>query len=104
MPADTRGPFPRQAVRDLLGITRSLYRAQLAAERLDGDRLDRLAKIGNQLREALDLAVKCRPGTMGRRAAWEHAERATTQLGQFVQQSELLRAAVAATEARLMRR
>jgi hypothetical protein len=72
-------------VRDLLGITRALYRAELALPppRADRLRLDRLEEIGKQFRRALDLS-KGEPDTMGHRAAWTWAERATQALGEFV--------------------
>ncbi len=76
-------PFPQATVRDLLGITRALYRAELAAIplRLRGERINRLEAIGKTLREALDLATRCERGTMGRRAAWDKAERVTADFG-----------------------
>jgi ABC-type tungstate transport system permease subunit len=80
MPADTHGPFPFGAVRDLLGITRALYRAA------DGEpqRQSQLQQIGLGLRQALDLARRTQEGTLGRRGAWQQAERATEALGELV--------------------
>lgn len=109
MPLDNRGPFPREVVRDLLGITRVLYRAELKMPppRADRRRRERLEEIGKHFRLALELAAKCDQGTMGRRAAWDWAEKATEALGEFVQESvsDPLRLldAVEATAAKLMR-
>jgi hypothetical protein len=79
MPADTHGPFPFGAARDLLGIARAMFRASS-----DETRRERLKTIGHQLRLALQLARDSGPGTMGRRAAWSHAEQATAALGDLV--------------------
>jgi hypothetical protein len=85
---------PRGPVRDLLGITRALYRAELAA---GGDpvRLQQLVDVGGLLRRALDLS-KGQPDTIGHRAAWMWAEQATAALGAFVGEqlplAEVLRA------------
>jgi hypothetical protein len=96
-------PFPKEAVRDLLGITRALYRAEKAMPALNAARLEQLLEIGKQFRLALDLS-KFEPDTMGGRAARSWAEKATKALGQFVADSELMAPAVAATAARLGRR
>lgn len=98
-------PFPREAVRDLLGITRALYRAELAAPppRADRARIDRLLEIGKQYRLALDLGIKCPPDTLGGRAARHWADTATAALGEFVASSELMATAVACTALKLKR-
>lgn len=80
MPADTHGPFPFEPVRDLLGITRALYRAADGEPRRQAE----LQRIGLGLREALELARRSGEGTLGRRAAWTKAERATKALGALV--------------------
>jgi hypothetical protein len=77
-------PFPYAAVRDLLGIVRGLYRAE-KAEGARRAELDRLARIGRHLVLALDLAGN-EPGSVGARAAWEHADRACNELGGLVHQ------------------
>jgi len=99
MPADTHGPFPFEAVRDLLGIARALYRAA------DGEpqRQAELQRIGLGLREALELARSSGDGTMGRRAAWQKAERATRALGALVADGCTVEPLVQATAARLAR-
>jgi len=98
-----RAPFPTEAVRDLLGITRALYRAELALPppKADKARVDRLEKIGKQYRQALDLGTKCEPDTMGGRAAVSWAEKATAGLGEFVGEEMLVGPMVRATVARM---
>jgi Uma2 family endonuclease len=62
-------------VRDLLGITRALYRAELAADLpLAQSRCDQLAEIGKQYRLSLELA-ESGPGTMPRHLSLAPAER-----------------------------
>jgi hypothetical protein len=95
-------PFPREAVRDLLGITRALYRAEKARPNLDAARLECILEIGKQFRLALDLS-RYDPDTMGGRAARSWAEKATQALGELVADSELMAPAVAATAERLRR-
>lgn len=76
-------PFPLEAVRDLLGIVRALYAAgkTRGAGRAE---LQRIAHVGRELSEAIDLAVSTRPGSVGHRAAWKRAEDATIAMGDFV--------------------
>jgi hypothetical protein len=90
-------------VRDLLGITRALYRAEKRKRPLNAARLEQLLEIGKQLRLALDLS-RYDSDTMGGRAARRWAEKATEALGQFVADSELMAPAVAAMAERLTRR
>jgi hypothetical protein len=99
MPADTHGPFPFGAVRDLLGITRALYRATR-----DSERQARLESIGRSLNQALELARRCGPGTLGRRAAWDWGERAAAELGQLVADGATVEPLVRAAATRLRRR
>lgn len=77
-----RSQLPRGVVRDLLGITRALYRAELAA---GGNpvRLQSLVDIGGMLRTALELST-VEPDTIGHRAAWGWAGKATAALGDYV--------------------
>lgn len=72
-------------MRDLLAIVRMLYRAELARQpdAMQASRLARLAEIGNELRLALNLS-RGTPDTMGHRAAWGWAEKATAALGEVV--------------------
>src|SRR6187401_2080016 len=80
-----RDRLPRGVVRDLLAIVRMLYRAELARkpDAMQPSRLARLEEIGKQLRLALDLS-RGQPDTMGHRAAWGWADKATTALGEIV--------------------
>lgn len=83
MPLSHDDPFPLEAIRDLLGVVRAIYAAakQSGASRTE---LVKIAKVGKDLADALDLAVSTRDGTMGRRAAWERAEQATRRVGDLV--------------------
>jgi hypothetical protein len=76
-------PFPLEAVRDLLGVVRAIYAAakQRGASRVE---LGRIARVGKQLSDAIDLAVTTRPDTVGHRAAWQHAEEATNHVMDLV--------------------
>jgi hypothetical protein len=96
-------PFPREAVRDLLGITRALYRGEVAKPNPDRAHVERLLQIGQLYRTALEMA-RYAPDTIGGRAARAKAERATLQLGEYVADAELIAPAVAATAAQLSRR
>ena len=96
-------PFPREAARDLLGITRALFRAERAKPIADPSRLARLEDIGKRYRRALDMAGKYGPDTMGGRAAFSWAEQATALLGQYVADCEPIAVAVAATAVKLKR-
>lgn len=94
--------FPREVVRDLLGITRALFRAERSKSSPDPSALARLEDIGRRYRRALDMAGKHPPDTMGGRAALSWAMGATEDLGKYVADSEAI-APVAATAARLRR-
>ena len=94
-------PLPREIVRDLLGITRALYRAELVKPTTDRARMERLVGIGQQFRRALDMSARYGADTMAGRAAFEAARNATEQLGDLVADSAELTHAVAATAARL---
>ena len=99
MPCDNHGPFPLGAVSDLLGITRALYRASAD----DAARRERLEAIGQQLKQALDLARKSGPGTLGRRAAWNWAEQGTAALGELVADGSTIEPLVRAAAAQVKR-
>lgn len=75
--------FPFEAVRDLLGVVRAVYSLR-KAERAGRAELAKIAKVGTELSEAIDLAVSTRPGSIGHRAAWERAEGATRSAGELV--------------------
>jgi len=68
MRPSNRDRLPRGVVRDLLAVTRALYRAELAA---GGNpvRLQQPADVGAMPRSALELS-RVQPDTIGHRAAW----------------------------------
>ena len=70
--------LPREVVRDLLGICRALYATRRAAA-ASAEELARLADAGALFVDALDLS-RTQPDTIGHRAAWAKAERATAAL------------------------
>ena len=76
-------PFPRQTVRDLVGIARLLYRTWRAVNAGD-TRLPDLVAIGKDLQAALAIAEASKPGTRQQRKAWELAETATHRLGSIL--------------------
>jgi len=73
--------LPVGIVRDLLAITRTLYRSARAAG--DLPQVQELEEIGKRLGLALELA-QAKPGTLGHRAAWQHSEAALERLGGVV--------------------
>lgn len=103
-PCDPSSPLPLGVVRDLLGIARALYRAELGRPDAHPDKLEALVAIGQDLRLALELGERSAPGTLGSRAARNRAERATDALGSIVADEVALAPVVAATAARLVGR
>jgi hypothetical protein len=96
-------PFPREVVRDLLGMARALYRSEVAKTLVGRGRVEQLLQICLLYKKALDLGTHYAPDTIAGRAARIKAERATAALGAFVAESELMVPAVAATAERLRR-
>lgn len=96
-------PFPLDEVRDLLGLVRAIYAAQKArgAGRIV---LKRIADVGRELDEARALAVESEPGTVGHRAAWARAERATLAAGDLVSLTDGAQPIVRAAVERVRRR
>ena len=74
-----RDAFPFEAVRDLLGITRALYRAERDGPG-DPVRLQELVEIGEAYRTALNLARRGGERSLGTSAAWNWATLATERL------------------------
>lgn len=76
-------PFPFDAVRDLLGVVRAVY---AAAREGGGGRgqLGRIAKVGQDLSRALDLAGSGRHGAAGLAPAWKCLEEALAEAGDLV--------------------
>jgi hypothetical protein len=76
-------PFPFDAVRDLLGVVRTIY----AAAKEGGssrEELARIAQVGKELSRALDLAGSPQQGASGLSAAWKVADRAMLQVNDLV--------------------
>jgi len=99
---DPYPPLPIGALRDLLGITRALYRTTLVEDPRDASRLRALADIGRTLRAVL-RAAHAQPGTIDHLNAWGAAERATRALGELVGESTPLAPVIAATARRISR-
>ena len=96
-------PFPFRAVRDLIGLLRAMHAA--ARERNAGARvLAHIERVGRELRDAYDLAVATRPDTVGRRAAWARAEKATREVGDLVSLTDEFQPIVLAACKRVRRR
>jgi hypothetical protein len=75
--------FPFDAVRDLLGVVRAIYAA--AKERGGGrTELSRIARVGQELGRALDLAGAARQGAAGQEAAWRCVEGAMLEVSDLV--------------------
>jgi hypothetical protein len=96
-------PLPRETVRDLLGITRALYRATLAEDPRDVVRLQALAEIGKDLRNALADSRGTHPGTLKHIEAWVAAERAMKALGALIGEDLLLAPIVRSLTVRMVR-
>ncbi len=94
--------LPRDVVRDLLGIARALY-ASRRAERATPDELAKLADAGALLVDALDLS-NTQPDTIGHRAAWAKAERATAALLDVLVSCDASLAALVLAQAERLRR
>ena len=75
-------PLPRDTVRDLLGIARALYVVRDNQGALPAE-LDRIREVSAWLVDALELS-RTAPDTLGHRAAWAKAERATSVLTELL--------------------
>lgn len=73
-------PLPLDAIRDLLGLVRALYRVE-GEGNADSYRLARLASVGLGLQRALELGSD-QPdvGSAEHQAAWKQAEQACSEL------------------------
>ncbi len=67
-------PLPIDAVRDLLGLVRAMYRVEAAKPDRAAVQLAKIATVGLLLTEAIELAASSKDGTMGSYAAWKKAE------------------------------
>lgn len=79
MPAKLESQLPLEALRDLLGLVRSLFAAWKPSQ--GPIELEELRDIGKELAAALKLAKSTQPNTIGHRAAWSRAEAATRTIG-----------------------
>lgn len=95
-------PLPIGALRDLLGITRALYRATLDSEPRDEGRLQALGEIGRTLKAVLKQS-HAPPGTIDHGTAWAAAERAARALTDLVDDEQRLGPVVAVTARRISR-
>ena len=95
-------PLPVGPLRDLLGVTRALYRAALEDSPRDPARLQALEDIGRTLKAVL-RAARAHPGTITHGDAWLAAERSTKALRELVSESFLLAPVIAATARRVSR-
>jgi hypothetical protein len=84
----------------MLGLVRAMWRATPGTEPLKRQRLHR---IGESLKIAIDLAIDCAPGTMGQRAAWQRAEEAVRELGALVELTDRAAPIISAAAAAAMR-
>lgn len=95
--------LPADILRDLIGLTRALYRARLTAGAA-ADALDVIARAGKALRQALEFSL-LEVDTIGHRAGWEWADRGVALLAEVltdgdITASELLRATGASLKKR----
>lgn len=95
-------PFPFEAVRDLLGVVRTIYAAAKAGGAGRAE-LARIGKVGTELSAAHDLAADTRENTVGRAAAWKRAEAAARQVGDLIDTLTPAEPLVAAAQARVAR-
>ena len=77
-------PFPKEVVRDLIGITRALYVAFKGMGPAYADQLSRVTQIGAKLSRALEKGQKGGPGTWNSNTATLMAEQAAKELGSMV--------------------
>jgi hypothetical protein len=100
VPAKLDAQLPIEALRDLLGLVRSLFAAWKPAQ--GPIELEELRDIGHELAAAYEMARKTSPNTIGHRAAWSRAEAATRRLGHLVGSLEPLKPAVTAAAQRVV--
>lgn len=101
LPPGRGDALPVEALRDLLGIVRSLYAAGLENKGHPIE-LETLRHIGTELASALTLATTCEPMSLGHVSAWNRAERATKMLCELVAESMPLRPLLDTAVARAM--
>jgi hypothetical protein len=74
-----RDRLPARTAVDLIGLVRSVYFVWQAAD-VPAATLEELLHLGRELRDALELSLRSKPGSLDHRAAWVQAERATAAL------------------------
>jgi len=100
VPTKLDAQLPLEALRDLLGLVRSLFAAWKPAQ--GPIELEELRDIGHELAAAYELAHKTPPNTIGHRAAWSRAEAATKRLGHLIGSLEPLKPTVDAAAQRVV--
>lgn len=82
-------PLPKDLILDLIAITRLVYAKELAS---GGNpiKLQEIADVGRSLKIALDMVVKCSPGTMGMGVAWDRSNDAVEALGALLKDEKAL--------------
>jgi len=77
-------PFPKEVVRDLIGIARALYTTFKAMGPAYSEQLNKVTQIGAKLSRALEKGQKGGPGTWNATTATLMAEQAAKELGSMV--------------------
>lgn len=80
----TDEPFPKETVRDLIGIARALYLTLKRMGPAHSNQLTRVTNIGAKLSRALEKGGKGGPGTWNQNTAWVMAEEASKELAEMV--------------------
>src|SRR5688572_33151311 len=81
MPGHVFPPLPGEAVRDLLGIARALYRETRARDPNNAELLLELVAAGKMVRQALSVCSRLQPVDAGYIEGVLLARRATKRLG-----------------------
>jgi hypothetical protein len=92
--------MPIGALRDLLGLVRSMY-AEWSNAGAGPIELEELRAIGENLNLSLRLATQSKPNSSAHRKAWARAEEATRDLGAFVQKHHQIAPTVQAATRRV---
>lgn len=104
MPPDLEQPIPKEALRDLIALCRTLYVTFKGLGKGYDQQLTQLTQIGAKLTRALDKAEKGGAGTRNQRTAWLGAEEATQELGRVVDVFLPAKALITASSQRLLRK
>lgn len=103
-PTHRTDPLPLDAIRDLLGLVRGLYRAERVGN-AEPYRLAKLAAIGIALQRALELAAD-QPdvGSIEHREAWREAEQACQDLPGALPMASPMQSVVNASRSAVLKR